>query len=438
MKISELFVELGFDIKNVDRLKEVEKSLTNAATAAAALVTQLKQLAVIKISARLRSPSVNPPTPPSSTPPGGSVPPQVPIVPAGPPGMPYGPPMPPPVLPSVLPQTALPQQPQGMGTQVMTFMRNMWRGLGFLGLALSIKQLISTIKEMGLAAMKAQVEMKQMTQQTSMTRDEIKQWEYVGKLAGMSAEETHNQLLAITDMANAMKYLMHPGPQPSLGIPMQAMQPGQVLQEFARRMEGRPASEQRMFAQAYNIDPRLILSLRNNPQAFEEARRRLDANQSQLTAVENLNTAFVQLRSTIEEQVMVSLGKMAPALTLIANTLEWLAKNIEVRFGMFSSFATVGKFVTSSLKTAGPMAAEGMLKAGIESYIGYRNSANRPNVTVNNTNQTTVSGVEKPREVANAVADAIENANQRMFSDNYWQSPVYSGFGTNAVFDIPQ
>ena len=168
MKVAELFVELGFKVQGEDKLKGFEQSLTNAAAAATRLVVAMRMLAGLKVPPafqQLKSIKMT-----------GAAAPQ------------------PPVLGQ---ETEQPDTGQG----IQKGLKDISRLLGVLGLAGILKSLITSLKNMVRDSLKSQFELNQFTKQSRMTREQLKQWEYLANKAGMSAEEVQQQMLSLQDLS---------------------------------------------------------------------------------------------------------------------------------------------------------------------------------------------------------------------------------------------
>jgi hypothetical protein len=370
VRIAELFVELGFKVQGADKLKAFETSLTNAASAATRLVVAMRMLAGLKVPdayKNLRAIKMSS---------------------AGP-------------QPPVLNQPGAFDQPD-TGTGIQKGLKDISKLLGIMGLAGILKSLITGLKNMVKESLKSQFELNQFTKQSRMTRDQMKQWEYLANKAGMSAEDVQQQMLGLQDRAQEIIMGKREPAAPSLGLPAEVGKPTDLLRQFEAATRNMVPEQMRIFAQAYGIDPRLIVALREFPDALESVNNELLMTKEQTKNVNDLNLALADLTFVTKERVISAFSELAPYITDLSRALEsFLRDPLKAIRENQQGF----QFGVRAVGGALPTTIGGELLRFISDF---KTAGGRGNVT----NNVTVNGSGEPRETANLI--------KRELSDFYY------------------
>lgn len=404
MKVSELFVELGFNVKGEDKLRTFEISLTNAANAATRLVVAMRLLNGLKVPPafqHLKSVKME-----SST------------------------------IPS-------PQAREAQATTSATMVNGLKSVLKGLGLVVAIQQLVKSIKGLARDAMQTQFAMKQMSQQTSLSRDTVRQWQFVAERAGMTAEDMNQQLMQLESIGMDIVAGRREAASPSLGV-RQTQAADVVITELARKLRGRSPREMRMFAAEYGVDPRIIATLNEFPDVLSDASRRISATAESAKSIDAFNVAINNLTFLLKDQLTVAMARMAPWLNDFTRYLELQSRTTVIPF--FEKLAAEhdytaawlmkqlgvwqGEGHTVELNPRHPMFFRKENPAGYQQDLGYQQAMRQlrqspylyPNKSnVNNVN-TNVYGAEGAKDTADMVERAIERALDRQYGGSYNQS----------------
>lgn len=380
MKIGELFVELGFNVKGADKLKAFETSMVNAANAATKLVVAMRMLAGLKVPdayKNLKAIKVSPSTPA----PGG--------------------------------------EPTDEGaSKIAKSLSNLTKLLGLAGLGGILIALTRKLKDMVVGVAKSQFELYQFTRQTGMTRDQMKRWERLGAKGGMTADELQKQMLSIQSHAVKVSQGAEAPVAPSLGLTgeFDVERPERLVLQLAEAVRGMAPAVATSFANAYGVDPRLIQAVQDFGSVLEEAIP-ADLTKEEAKNLERLNQAFTDLTFQIQQGLIKAVAILSPALIDLAN---WATKTFQSG-GIFKDLAEAFYGATGR----GDQAQFERNMAAIADARSRTLQARGAGGDV--TNNVTVYGTGEPKETAKEV--------KRALSDSYYQR--YSPYGPAGGFYAP-
>lgn len=361
MKIAELFVELGFDIKGKDDLKAVETSLVNIAAAARDVVKALAQLAAAKVPKNMRrvlAPQQNQPGGGGGNPPSG---------------------------PTVFPQQ--PGQPPGGGgtPPPLAWGSFLAKVLGIGTLVLAVKKLIGVLSNLAKNAFTAAVNTELFTRQTSVGRRTLKEWELAVMKAGLNREEAAN---AFKTMAQKREraFLTGEGATPFLqlfgGIPRNDEE---LFEQFRERTRYMTKEQAVMWGEMLGFTADFAAFLHTRRDEIDSLAGRI-ATDEQQAAIVKLNAAWQELKFNMEQLAEMVLSDFAPALTKLLNIL-----NVLTSMGLLRK-------VVDPLGAAG---TTGFRPTSFASYASGGNTTNNsPTITVN------VEGNATPA-TATAIVEAL-------------------------------
>ena len=373
MKIAELFAELGFQIKGADELKAFETSLNNIASAAERAAAALKQLAGQKMPEGLKSIRIVQQT---ST---GAV--KVPPI-AAPPKIAGG---------------AFEDSSGDMASIFSRGLKPLMKIFGIAGLVSVLADLVSSLKRLAIDSAKAQFEMNQFTKQTGMTRDEMKQWEFIAAKGGISAEELQKQFISLQDIGQQIRFGQRMPASPALGI-VQTQAPDVVLKEFARATQNMDMATARMFAESHGIDPRMVFVLREYLDQLGRTSKSALLQPGQVEDVNKMNQAWIELGFTIKLLSDKLVAEFAPALWELFNIINQILNTTGVARNIARYSLTLGA----------PMSAASLFGRDMIS------AASRMGGSQTTNNQTTatihVDGAQNPTATAQAIKRELSDA----------------------------
>lgn len=311
MKIAELFADLGFKVQGAEELKQFETTLTNIAQAARNAALALRLLARTPVPRNLgkamaAAQAVQPGAKPQPAP--GAAPNQAPAAPTNP--LAPGQPKPPQSVVQGLRQLGM------LGLKVA----------GFAALAVAIKKLISSVVELTQKSAKAAFEVDKFTNQTGISRQELKQWERVAALSDLKTEELHETLKQLQQRAIAIRqgdagmnayYGL-------LGIDPRD-KPTDLLKNFARRTRGMDPAQATYYASQVGISEGMAYMLRKNVDRLDELLGTEALSGEEHSAVMELNKAWKEMTFSMTVLRDKLVADVAPAFTTVVDIFSRLA-----------------------------------------------------------------------------------------------------------------
>ena len=424
MKISSLFVELGFKVEgsDLDTLRSFETTLNNIANAADRAVASLRQLQGIRI--RIPAPTTQtaaqPATPAVS---GATAAPSVATA-------------TPPLLPRPLPGTlsfigpVRPTQPTAPATS--SFGSEIFAGLakgsplfktlaqlGTLGgvamvLSKALTLAIHGIIRLGKASLDASVNTEKAMATTGLSRKELKGFESFAVQSGISSDTLVEAAKGFQTAAQDIRY---GGGDPAafgfVGVnPFQST--ANILSDFVKQTKDLTVEEARYRAQRIGINDELFYALRKyGSDLLKTIPESLLLTQQQQNDTAEAAKALRELGLSTRMLVDVFTAELAPAIKFIAKSLQIVA-DARVSAGAMISPVTTG----SMLPLFASLAAK-LSSPKLPAFVQTASGTNTTNVNVVNN----IDGAKSPV----SLADAITNALKRTMSDTYNQSPAYPG-----------
>lgn len=468
MKISSLFVELGFKVEgsDLDTLRSFEKTLNGIADAADRAVAALKQLKGVKI--RIAAPTTQPANPSATAPvtpssnPAAPLSSEPPLLPRPMPGMlsfigptkPATPPPPPPSFGSKVfsgllggLQNAFPLlKLASIFTLGTTAMNALVRG---------ISEVIKGLVRMTKATLDASVATEKVKATTGLSRAEQQGFEQFAATAGISSDIMIDA--AKNFQLEAQKIRFGEGDvagYAALGInPFQSTT--KLLQQFADKTRSMNEQEARFWANRLGIGDELFSAIRNYSGALNKTADRTlqisdraqQSNREASRSLSLLSVAGSRFWEALTSKLSPVISLVADALTYLVNGLTRLLNVVGLVVDVFSA---IGDAKTKVSNWFGEQSDK--LKQSIDSKFSPTSSgttqatAPTPSVatqaispsapplpssvqnksvstTVNMKNDFNIDGSENPK----ATGAAINRELQRSWSDAYYQSPAYQG-----------
>ena len=377
MKIGELFVELGFNVKGADKLKAFETSMVNAANAATKLIVAMRILAGLKVPdayKNLRAIKVEKDQP-------------------------------------AVPQNE--QTPDQNAPKLQKGLKDITRALGVLGILGVLQKLTQTMKNLLVGAAKSQFELNQFTKQTGMTRDQMKRWELLGAKAGMSAQDMQQQMLSLQDRATEILMGQRAPAAPSLGLTGEISSPETLIKQLAEATRGMEPMMMRAFSQAYGVDPRLVTTLQEFPDAMESVNQSLLLTKREADSINELNQAFIELKNTVSLRADQALASFSDELKALVVWIDNLLKNPQRAFSTYAPNVAESAFPLQTIAFK-----------GITDFIDAFKAAQGRGTMTNN---VTIYGTGEAKENAREL--------KRVLSDSYYQR--YSPYGPAGGYYAP-
>lgn len=427
MKVAELYAQLGVKVDRHDlgMLKEFEHTLNGIASAAKNAALALKQLAQTPLSrgfSRLArtaatgatagvgattAPAVAPATPAPATPATAAPTPQqttaqwwkqfqaqqrqiTQLT---------GPVAPPP-----------PQQTGFAQTLARALGASLLKTLGIASLAMAVKNLATSLKEMTQASMAAAFGVDKFTLQTGMSREELKRWEYVASLSDVTAEELQNTLKSLQQKARQIQFTGE-GATPFLQLGINAMSsPTEIMRQFALRTRAMDAGTAVYFGKLIGISDNMVYMLRKNVDNLDKMLPDRVLTDAQQRAMMELNTEWAKFTFNLGVLRDRFIADLAPALqtiiTLTDRLLDW----------HFS-------------KSTNPLTKSFLYPAAMAALPGLLGASSAGGTTVNNNFNTTIEN----QGSGSAAADgrAMAKAFEYSISSKalYQRTPTFIGAG---------
>lgn len=418
MKVAEIFADLGFKVQGQDELQKFDTTLKSIATAAREAVAALKALAGVRIPRNLQNVTSSAPRQTSGTP-SGPITPLVgppnpngprtgPAIPNIPPGyyasMLQGPPAPPPAL------AARSAANQGLPTSAINGLRMLGefgsKVLGFTTLALTLRKLIESLKDMIRSSMQATFAVDKFTFQTGMSRKELMEWERAAAASDMKNEELMDSFRKMQQTTQQIQYTGEGyTPFAQLGIGVR-QSPAEIFKQFAKRTAQMSPASAVYWGSQMGISENMVYLLRKNAGKIGGVGDQALSDKQQ-QAVMSLNTAYAEMtfRLSLLRDKIVS--DVAPSLTWLTNQLGKIAQVL--------SLSTPGAR-TSLIHSAFNSSAGMSLPFGLLNAVMHSKPPNQVKIE----NHITIDGAQSPHETGKSVSEQI----QRSFNEAMWASPA--------------
>ena len=426
MKISSLFVELGFKVEgsDLDSLRSFEAVLNKIADAADRAVASLKQLQGIKIKAPSVSAQLAPSAPSA---PSAPVPPMF-LVPTG--GMVPGggrgagggniPPT----------SSTAPASPPSFGSQIFTGLQ---KAFPLLRLAAQIGVVATVVSALAKAAMNAVKAMIGMTDAairatkdneklrtlTGLSREQIKDFELFATTAGIGVESVTDAVKSI--QLEIAKIKMGGGDVfgfSALGIDMRKSA-DEIFKSFAEKTKYMNAADARMYAERLGVNEDLFFALRKYSDEFgKQVDRRLittdrENEQVRKTArsLDDLGRVSRLLYDRLATDLSPAIEFSAQVLSKFATAMLRFADMLRGAPDPFNFKEFKDKILSSPKMTPTPSALPNNITAG-----GMSNSK----VEVNN--EFNIVESKNPSNTSNLISREMK----RGLANAYYQTPAYT------------
>lgn len=234
---------------------------------------------------------------------------------------------------------------------------------GFVGVALSVKSMVSTYLDQADALGK-------YSDALNVNMEEVQAWEEAVKHAGGSGDEFRASLLGLTqrlteaaalgagEMTESLRALGISA-KDAAGKTKSALD---FLHELAEKFERMSASDAAGFGQKLGLDKGTIMLLQQGRKATEEAikagREHIKFTKADADAAARANDAMQDMQTAFMSLAMRAIAPFIPLMTLAANILhdfaQWCSQNQEAVAAFFTAIAIV----------AGVKAVPALLKMG--------------------------------------------------------------------------
>lgn len=353
MQIAELFAKLKFEIDGADKAAALHKSLEGIAAAARDAVLALKGLSQIKATRQIGRVIGAVQTAQTTA----AAAPSVPAVPAaggaGAAGF------------------------AGAGGLGSLFLK----ALGVGSLLIVMKRLISALKDLALNALSAGRATDRFRIVTDISTQELRKWERMAEISGMSQDEMRETLFALSQRASRIRKGLEGGTAIDAMFGLDAgMSGADQLRQIRSKLRGMSGQDAATWLNSIGISPNVVYMLKQFGDELDRLDKESVATEEQLKNIRELNKAWGELTIQIQNAGRAIMSELSPAL-------KWF---LELLIG------TV-KVLRPGSNTQEE--AEGMIRKLFPLPQGTRTSSNTINIEVN--------GAGDPQRASALVMDAL-------------------------------